>query len=112
MKTKEINVGNIVGLNSYELAVKTGKFDGTLEEYIEKEQETYNKMVELINTKEYAGKLDSIAIPANLPVPEWIVPFIDYKTIIHDNLNSFPLESIGIHRFDNKHVTSSNILNL
>ena len=46
MKTKEINVGNIVGLNSYELAVKTGKFDGTLEEYIEKEQETYNRMVE------------------------------------------------------------------
>ena len=36
MKTKEINVGNIVGLNSYELAVKTGKFDGTLEEYIHK----------------------------------------------------------------------------
>ena len=46
MKTKEINIGNIVGLNSYELAVRTGKFDGTLEEYIEKEQETYNKMIE------------------------------------------------------------------
>ena len=46
MKTKEINVGNIVGLNSYEVAVKTDKVDGTLEEYIEKEQETYNKMVE------------------------------------------------------------------
>ena len=46
MKTKEINIGNIVGLNSYELAVQTGKFDGTLEEYIEKEQETYNKMIE------------------------------------------------------------------
>ena len=103
-----------INLNSTNtvLIIKTEVNKKTIDSIKDSYPDTYNKMVELINTKEYAGKLDSIAIPANLPVPEWIVPFIDYKTIIHDNLNSFPLESIGIHRFDNKHVTYSNILNL
>ena len=46
MKTREIDVGSVRGLSSYELAVLTGKFDGTLEEYIDKEQEVYDKTVD------------------------------------------------------------------
>lgn len=82
MKTKEINVGNIVGLNSYELAVKTGKFDGTLEEYIAKEQETYNKMIEYAD----AIKADMESILTSLTsstvgMSEVVVARSTYKTL-------------------------------
>lgn len=42
---REVNFGRIVGDNSYELAVKHGKFEGTEEEYVEKEQKTFDDMV-------------------------------------------------------------------
>ena len=61
---------------------------------------------------EYKNGINSIAIPTDTPVPDWIVPFINYSEIIHNNLNNFTLESIGIHRFGNKNITYSNILEL
>ena len=45
MKTKVIDVGSVMGRSSYELAVMSGKFSGTLEEYIDKEMKTYNDTV-------------------------------------------------------------------
>lgn len=48
---REINVGRITGLSSYELAVKYG-FIGTEEDFVAKEMNTYNKMVELLNASE------------------------------------------------------------
>ena len=42
---REINLGRIVGDSSYELAVKHGKFEGSEEEYVEKEQKVYDDMV-------------------------------------------------------------------
>lgn len=44
MKHKKVDIGRIAGLTSYELAVRNG-FIGTEEEYIQKEQKTYNDMV-------------------------------------------------------------------
>lgn len=45
MKLVEKNVGKISGLSSYELAVRTGAFSGSLEEYINKETQVYQDMV-------------------------------------------------------------------
>ena len=72
----------------------------------------YERLNKLITEESFKGTINSVAIPFNSPVPQWIIPFIDYTSIIHDNLNSFPLESIGIHRFGNKNITYSNIINL
>lgn len=44
-RTRQLDLGRVVGLNSYELAVKLGKFQGTLEEYLDKEQQTFDGMV-------------------------------------------------------------------
>ena len=44
-RTRQLDLGRVVGLNSYELAVKLGKFKGTLEEYLDKEQQTFDNMV-------------------------------------------------------------------
>ena len=45
MKTKQVDIGKISGLSSYELAVLTGQFEGTLEEYVRREQLMYDKTV-------------------------------------------------------------------
>ena len=69
-------------------------------------------MKSLLQREEFKNGINSIAIPTDTPVPEWIVPFINYSEIIHNNLNNFPLDSIGVHRFGNKNITYSNILEL
>ncbi len=58
----------------------------------------YEKAVELMKTPDYATGIGAIAIPLNEPVPDWILPFIEYDTIIRDNVSGFPIESIGLHR--------------
>jgi hypothetical protein len=57
-----------------------------------------------------------IAIPRNTEsVPEWMLPFIDYDTIVNDNLKRFysVLESLGIETIKTpKKEYFSNILKL
>ena len=72
----------------------------------------YERMQELMNTKEFKGVIDAIAIPEGSDIPEWVVPLIDYTTIIHDNLRNFPLDEIGISKNESKNITYSNILKL
>lgn len=43
-RQRKVDVGRVVGLNSYELAVKSGKFSGTYQEYLDKEMQTYLDM--------------------------------------------------------------------
>ena len=70
----------------------------------------YLRLVSLLERKEFKNGITSIAIPLNSPIPEWIKPFIDYTTIIEDNLKSFPLEELGISRQKNNSVVNSNIV--
>ena len=72
----------------------------------------YERMQQLMNTKEFKGTIDAIAIPEGSDIPEWVVPLIDYTTIIHDNLRNFPLDEIGISKNESKNITYSNILKL
>lgn len=51
MNTKKIDLGRITGLDSYELAVKYGKFSGTREEFMAAEMEVYNQ------TKDYSDQV-------------------------------------------------------
>ena len=60
----------------------------------------------------FGGKLENIAIPKDTSIPEWLIPFIDYDTIINDNLNNFPIESCGIGSFSNKKVNYNNVVKL
>ena len=60
----------------------------------------------------FHGKLDTVAIPKDIPVPEWLKSFIDYTTIIGDNLSGFPASSAGIGQFMNKKANYSNVVRL
>ena len=46
----------------------------------------------------------------NEPIPGWILPFIEYWTIINDNVSGFPIEEICIKR-GNSSNNSTNIIN-
>lgn len=67
------------------------------------DKEIYDKIVKNIfknPNKKIADKgIEVIAIPRNIEkIPEWILPFIDYDTIVNDNISRFysVLESLGI----------------
>ena len=58
------------------------------------------------------GKISAIAIPKDAEVPEWLKPLIDYTQIINDNMNGFPVASIGISQMDQKKPNYTNVLKL
>lgn len=92
------------------LIIKT-KIDKKNANKIEKEfPNHYTRLLELLEKKEYKNGITSIAIPLNAEIPDWIIPFIDYSTIIEDNLKSFPIEVLGISREKNNNVINSNMV--
>lgn len=72
----------------------------------------YNNAIELLENPVYKGKIDSIAVPSDEDVPEWLIRLVDYKIIVNDNISGFPIESIGIQRLGNTNVNYTNILQL
>lgn len=60
----------------------------------------------------FHGKLDAIGLPKDTPVPEWLKVFIDYESIISDNLSGFPVSSAGIAQYGNKKANYSNVIKL
>jgi hypothetical protein len=73
----------------------------------------YSQIIDLMNSYiEFDSDITSIALPIGEPVPEWIIDFIDYKSIINDNIKNFPLDSLGLHRFNKSTINYSNILKL
>lgn len=70
-----------------------------------------NRVIDNASKQKY-GSIDAIAIPLEVDVPEWLNDFINYTSIISDNLSGFPYESIGIMRMDKPNITYSNIVKL
>lgn len=98
---------------------------GTLEKIKDKYPDKYEKCRDLVDTTRdikiagkyakdiFKGIVKNIAIPINSEVPEWLLDFIDVEKIILNNLSTFPTESLGFPKSDNKvNATYSNILKL
>lgn len=61
--------------------------------------DVYDKLYNLLNQESFEkGGITSIAIPKDADTPIWIKEFIDYETIISDNVKNFPIESLGLYR--------------
>ena len=86
--------------------------DTTVEKIKDKYPELYLRCKELLSNKYFLGGADCIAIPYDQDVPEWLSEFIDYNTIVNDNIGGYPLDSIGICRMENNNVNYTNILKL
>lgn len=60
--------------------------------------EIYARIAQLMKQKEFNTGITAIAfLPDTFPEP-WMYEFIDYNTIINDNICNFPIEEIGIFR--------------
>lgn len=82
-----------------------------IEQLKDKHPNTYLKIVELLNQKEFNGSIEAVALPLNVEVPEWLLGFINYTTIINDNISGFPIESVGLYR-GNSNNNYTNIVRL
>lgn len=74
--------------------------------------EDYAKLVRLLDHPVLGSKVTTIALPADVSVPDWVLSFVDFTTIINDQLKNFPLDSIGLKRLSNDSVNVSNIIQL
>ena len=63
-------------------------------------------------TKLSSNSIDAVALPLDTNLPDWLAGFVNYDSIIADNLNGFPYESIGIERLGRNSVNQTNIVKL
>lgn len=71
----------------------------------------YDKLIELMKQDVFKNGIEGIAIPRDAEVPKWLTHFIDYTSIINDNLGLFPIEPLGLYK-GNKSNNYTNILSL
>lgn len=73
--------------------------------------EDYENLMRVLDNPILGKKVNTLGLPMDVPVPDWVLPFVDYNDIISDSLKLFPLESIGINRLDNdNNVNYSNMV--
>lgn len=83
-----------------------------VERIADRNPDVYNNMLKCLAIPEFKNIITAIAIPSDMNVPEWMMDFIDYDSIIRDNLAGFPWEAVGIRRMDKKNVNYTNIVQL
>lgn len=115
IKDDNLEAINLEAINTISVAkVKISPLNVTL---IEKDfPEIYDKMLDLLSDQSFFGKnkpvIECVGIPADVPTPKWLMPFIDYNGIINDNVGNFPFESININRMEVKNVNYSMMMKL
>lgn len=65
-----------------------------------------------LKNKLVSNSIEAVSLPSDTNLPEWLAEFVDYNSIISDNLNGFPYESIGIHRMGRNTVNQTNLVTL
>lgn len=103
-----INLDERNGINIAKVVINKQSAEEIKDSY----PEIYNNINSALAKEEFKGKIDAIAIPMDVDVPEWLFKFINTNQIISDNISGFPYESIGIQTLDKKNVAYSNILQL
>lgn len=72
----------------------------------------YNNIIQLFNLKQFKDGIKAISLPVDVEIPDWLFNYIDYTTIINDNLTPFPIETIGLSRMDKTSINYTNIIRL
>lgn len=103
-----INLDERNAINIAKVVINKANVDKIKDSY----PEIYQHMLVALNREEFKSGIDAIAIPLEVEVPEWLAEFIDYNSIIQDNIAGFPYESIGIQRFGRDSVTYTNIVQI
>lgn len=79
------------------LIVKTNITTSILErsELRKTDFERYERMYKLLKSEYFKDGIKSVGIPINIKTPKWLYEFIDYQTIVRDNIGVFPFEPLG-----------------
>lgn len=72
--------------------------------------EVYEKIKALMKLEDFKTGINYIAVPMDETVPKWVLDYIDYDSIINDNIKNFPLSYIGIKDFDRNSINYTNII--
>lgn len=104
--------------------VKVKITPSNIENIKDKYPDVYNRFVDLFMDQSFfkpgtnedctakKKEITTLAIPTDVATPEWVGEFIDYQTIINDNVGNFPVESVGIRRLNNNNINYSTIMKL
>ena len=74
--------------------------------------DVYEKACRLFERKEFSKGITGIAILDHKNVPAWVKDYIDYVTIVNDNLHNFPCEAVGIDRREKDPINYTNLVRL
>lgn len=72
----------------------------------------YNTLMDLLSLEAFKTGIKAISLPPDVKVPDWLFDYIDFNTIVNDNLTPFPIETIGISKMDKKAINYTNIIQL
>lgn len=72
----------------------------------------YNTLMDLLSLDAFKAGIKAISLPPDVKVPDWLFDYIDFNTIVNDNLTPFPIETIGISKMDKKAINYTNIIQL
>lgn len=78
----------------------------------EKYPDIYNALVDLLSIEAFKDGIKAISLPPDVQIPDWLFDYIDFNTIINDNLTPFPIETIGISRMGKTAINYTNIIQL
>ena len=83
-----------------------------IEEIKDEYPETYAKFIKLMEQEPFDKGINGIAIPKNVDVPKWIVKYVNYTSIVQDNIHLFPLGPLRIYRGNSSSNNYTNIVSL
>lgn len=111
MRTEDMPAINLEERNKI-IKIKIDVSKKNVEKIKDSHPEEYAKLVALLNHPILGSKVTTIGLPVDVAVPDWVLSFVDFTTIINDQLKNFPLDSIGLKRLNNDSVNVSNIVQL
>lgn len=72
----------------------------------------YNALTDILNIAAFKDGIKAISLPPDVQIPDWLFDYIDFNTIVNDNLSPFPIETIGIRKMSKKEINYTNIIQL
>ena len=74
--------------------------------------DTYLILQDLLSMPTFRDGIKAISLPPDIQIPDWLYNYIDYNTIVNDNLTPFPIETIGIKKMGKTSINYTNIIEL
>ena len=74
--------------------------------------DTYLILQDLLSMPTFKDGIKAISLPPDIQIPDWLYNYIDYNTIVNDNLTPFPIETIGIKKMGKTSINYTNIIEL